>query len=135
MPDISASFGEIGGVIRTMLGMSRHSRLRDRIRGTVELYELTIPHEALAPASADLAQVINEQASRLVEASSSTERAWNWGAFTVAWMIAGGIGVAEYFLAPHWGVWWTVVLIVVIGVVGALFLIAGLGVLLQRKQD
>jgi hypothetical protein len=41
MPDLSASVGEMAGVIRTMFGMTRRNRVRDHI------IELTVLYAAL----------------------------------------------------------------------------------------
>jgi hypothetical protein len=133
--DLSDQIGEIGGVIRTMLGLTRHSRIRDQLRGTIELYQLVEPYPDLAKAKADLASVIAQQTGRLVETSSATGRQWNWGAFIVCWVIAGGLGVGAYFLNPHWGTWWATLLMVIVGMVGVLFGIAGLAVLLQKEKQ
>ncbi len=133
MPDIGDQIGEIGGVIRTMLGLTRHSRLRDQIRGTIDLYELTSKHDALAAASSDLAEIITQQTSRLVETSSATGRQWNWGSFIVSWVIGAAFAVAAYYLAPNWGTWWATLAIVVSGLAGSLFVLVGLIVLFQKK--
>jgi hypothetical protein len=135
MADIGESIGEVGGTIRAMLGLTQHSRLRDQIRGTTELYAATAQHPGLAEASSDLAEVIIQQTHHLAEISSTTRRSWNWGALFLCWTIAGGLAVGGYFLAPRWGTWWATLLTVVIGLVGVLFVIAGFGTLLQRKAD
>lgn len=118
-----------------MLGLTRHSRVRDQIRGTAELYALTVEYDGLADATSDLAQVITRQTHRLLELSSTTKRSWNWGALILSWAIAAGLGVGAYYLVPHWGSWWGTVLLVIVGLIGGLFLIAGLGTLLQGKAD
>jgi hypothetical protein len=135
MGGLGNQIGEIGGVIRTMLGLTRHSRIRDQIRGTVELYEMTAKYEALSGASADLAQVISQQTNRLLETSTATGRQWNWSSFIVSWIVAALFGFFAYLLEPDWGTWWGTLLIVIVGVPGALMVVAGLGVLLQQKSE
>jgi hypothetical protein len=136
MPDGALDgIGEIGGVIRTMLGLSRHSRIRDQIRGTVELYDMTVRHEGLRKASGDLARVIEQQTGRLVEVAETSKRAWNWAALIVAWIVAGAFGAGMYFLASDWGTWWGTLLMLVFGLGGVLLFIAGLGTLLQKRED
>jgi hypothetical protein len=132
---LSGQIGEIGGVIRTMLGLTRHSRLRDQIRGTVELYELTAKYDELSGPSADLAAVLAQQTKRLLETSGSTGRQWNWPSFIVSWMIAGLFGFVAYVLDSHWGTWWGILLMVVVGLAGGLFALAGLIVLFQQKNE
>jgi hypothetical protein len=135
MAGISNQMGEIGGVIRTMLGLTRHSRIRDQIRGTVELYEMTAKYEELSGPSSDLAEVISTQTSRLLETSKATGRQWNWSSFVVSWIVAALFGFFAYLLYPHWGTWWGTPLMVIVGTVGALFTVAGVGVLLQQKSE
>lgn len=134
MPDLGDPIGEISGVIRTMLGLTRHSRLREQIQGTVELYNLTSAHEDLSHASADLAELITLQTSRLLEIASSTGRQWNWSSFIISWIFAGFFGWLAYLLWPHWGSWWGALLFLLVTVVGGLLAIAGVGVLLQQKS-
>jgi hypothetical protein len=135
MPEIGESIGEIGGVIRTMLGLTPNNRVRDQIRETAELYSLTIQYEGLASSSDDLAQVVDLHTKRLVEMASGSGRSWNWAALIVCWMVAGALGVAAYFLKPHWGTWWGTLLMIVVGFIGFLFVIAGVGTLLQQTAD
>jgi len=118
-----------------MLGLTRHSRVREQIRETAELYALTIRYEGLSDSSSDLAIVLQRHTKRLLEMTESTKRSWNWSALIVSWLIAGALGVAAYYLAPYWGSWWACGLMVIVGLSGALFVIAGIGTLLQQKVD
>jgi hypothetical protein len=135
MPNLSGSMGEINGMIRSMLGLTRHSRLRDQIRDTTELYELTVKHDGLADASSDLAQVINQQAKRLLERSSASGRRWNWASLIVCWVIAGLLSLGGYALSSHWGSWWGTLLMIIDVFVGVLFAVAGVGTLLEPKSE
>jgi len=135
MPDFGESIGEIGGTIRAMLGLTQRNRMRDQIRATLELYELTAKYEELSSASEDLAQIVSEETRRLLETSNATGRQWNWGAWFMSWIIAAGCGVGIYLLRVDWGSWWATLLIVILGFAGAMFFLAGLGVLLQRKRE
>ena len=135
MADLGDSFGEINGVIRAMLGLTRHSRVRDRIRETAELYGLTIQHDGLSASSGDLAEVLSIYTKQLLATSTGTKRVWNWSAFIVSWIVAAGFGVAAWYLAPYWGTWWATPSLVIVGLAGGLLVIAGLGTLLQRVSD
>jgi CHASE2 domain-containing sensor protein len=135
MPDISDSIGEIGGTIRAMLGLTTRNRLRDQIRDTVALYESTAKHDALAGASADLAQVISQETKRLLDTSNSTGRDWNFSAWLVCWVISSGCAIGVYALRIHWPTWWAVLLIVGIGLAGFLFFIAGFAMLFQKSGE
>ena len=134
MPDLGDSIGEIGGAIRAMLGLSRHSRVREQIRDTAELYNLTSTHEGLAAASENLAAVLTIQTKRLLDIASDTGRQLNWASAIVAWAIALGLGYAAYVLWPHWGTWWATPIFVLDVAAGGLMVIAGFGVLVQKKS-
>lgn len=134
--DIGDQFGDIGGALRAVFGLTRPNRLRDQIRGTIELYEMAARNPELAGAAKNLAAVVDQEANRLLEASNSSRREWNWGALLTCWIIAGGLAALAYYVfAPHLDAAWAVLLIVIVGVLGSLFFIAGLGVFLQRKKD
>jgi hypothetical protein len=134
--DISDQFGDIGGALRAVFGLTRPNRLRDQIRGTIELYEMAARNPELSGPAKNLAAVVDQETNRLLEASNSSRREWNWGALITCWIVAGGLGALGYFVfAPHLDAAWAVILIVIVGILGSLFVIAGLGVLLQRKKD
>ena len=99
------------------------------------MYELTAKYDSLSDASTDLAQVITHQTKRLVETSSTSDRQWNWGAFVVSWIVAGAFGSGIYLLSSHWGSWWGTLLLVLFGILGALFTVVGIGVLIERKNE
>jgi len=131
MAFLTDQFGELGGVICTMLGLTRHSRIRDQLKATVDLYEQVIKHEGLQKSSADLVQVISLQTQRLLDSSTTVGRAWNWPAALLAWTIGGGFATGVWQLSDAWGTWWATLIIIVLGLIGALFGIAGVGVLAQ----
>jgi hypothetical protein len=133
--NLGDSLGEIGGVIRTMLGLTRHSRVREQIRETAELYGETIKHEGLAESSADLAAVLKVHTKRLLDMAGTSKRSWNWSALIVSWLVAAGFGVAGWYLPPYWGTWWATPALVIVGLAGTLLVIAGVGVLVQRDAD
>jgi hypothetical protein len=133
MADLGNSIGEVGGVIRTMLGLTRHSRTRNQIQANVDLYASMIPHPNLGEASSDLAEVIIEQTRHLREVSFDTGRAWDWGAWSVSWLIMAGSAYVSYLFRSELAKWWAITLFALFSFNAVLFFIVGLGVLLQRK--
>ncbi|MGH9089830.1 MAG: hypothetical protein ACRDZR_00375 [Acidimicrobiales bacterium] len=135
MADISDSFGEIAGVLRTMLGLTRHSRLRDQIRGTVDLYDSIAVHTELSKSKEDLQKVIEYQTSRLLEAASSGKRKYNWAALVVCWVISFLAGYGSYQIWSTLPYWWGYLIFAVVVLVGVLFFVAGIGTFLQQQNE
>ena len=134
VPDLSASVGELAGVLRTMFGLTRRNRLRDQIREMVGLLKEMDGYAALAGAATNVAAVIDLQSAQLLEAHQATKRKWNWPSFVVAEGLAALTTWAAWALWPlhHW---YRTVLFVPDVVVGALMLIAGFGVLLAKADE
>ncbi len=133
MQTLQTSLGEIGGVVRTLFGLTRHNRLKTQIRESVELYGLTIQYVDLEDASKNLRNVITTETGKLVETSSSASRSWNWPAAFVSWAIAGFASIPELAYWSDWQSWWKVLIMVLSTLVGLIFLIVGFGVLLEQK--
>jgi hypothetical protein len=135
LADISESFGEVAGVIRTMLGLTRHSRLRDQIRGTVELYALTSTHPELSKSSSDLAKVLEHQTGRLLEAATGRKRQWNWAALVFCWFVAAVCGYGCYLIWTQLPSWWGYLIFTIPALIGFLLFIAGIGTFIQQVED
>jgi hypothetical protein len=135
VPSFSDSIGEIGGVMRTMLGLTRHSRIRDQIKGNLELYETMLAHEQLLTASSELAQLITRQTNNLCKTSRQIGRQWAWGPCVLAWIVAGACGYGAVLLNHHWATLWGTPLIVVLWLATALFFAVGVTLLLERKTE
>lgn len=135
MPSLSDSIGEISGVIRTMLGLTRHSRIRDQIKGNLDLYEAMVDHEELLTASSQLAQLITRQTNDLCKTSQQQGRQWAWGPCALAWIVAGAFAYGAMLLTRFWGTIWGTSLIVVFWLVTAMFFAVGVALLLERKPE
>jgi hypothetical protein len=122
VPDISGSIGEFAGAIRELLGLTRHNRLRDQLRNSLELFALVQQHSKELPdASNALAEIVTLQATRLL-AIVKPERArrWDWGEFVVGLVITAIALWGEWRLWSLQHSWWVWLALVALGV----FLIA-----------
>jgi len=133
MVDIGNSIGEVSGVIRTMFGMTRHSRTRTQIQGNVDLYTSMIPHAELDDASSELAKIIIQQTKHLRDVSFETGRAWNWGAWSLSWVIAAGCLILANIFRGDSGSWWGITAGIISLLFFIVFFIVGLTVLLEHK--
>ena len=134
MADQGNTIGEVGGVIRTKLGLTRHSRTRSQIQGNVELYVLMNTYPDLGKASSDLAEIITQQTKHLRDVSLDTGRAWMWGPWALSWVVMAGSGYLVHLILGDLGGWWAISLSVIFALNAFLFFFVGLILLLQRKS-
>src|SRR5450759_1477852 len=74
------AIGELGGAIQSVVGLSRHSRLRAQIRDSLMLYSAAKLHDELHDAQGDLAGVITLQSAQLladIDPSRAGRRDWS----------------------------------------------------------
>jgi Flp pilus assembly protein TadB len=134
MSDLSASVGEVAGVIRTMFGMTRPNRVRDHIKELTELYAALDSHPRLSSSAEKVAGVIEQMTGRLVDAHRGSARQWNWPSCIASWIIAGLLIWALVVLYPA-PFWWSIVLFIVAAIGAVLFTTAGIKLLLDRKEE
>jgi hypothetical protein len=136
MPSIAGAASEFAGAVRSVLGLSRHSRLREQIHDTIDLFEKAVGHEKLSRSTGHLSEVINFQTERLLALQTpGVPRAWAWGPFSVGIGFTAIIAVPGWFtwrFVPHWWAW---TIVVIDGLFVALFLAVSLALLLNRKSD
>ncbi|MCA9312542.1 MAG: hypothetical protein KDA97_00260 [Acidimicrobiales bacterium] len=126
---------EATATLRTMLGLTRHGRTREQIRDTVELYQLMGDDEDLADSRRDLAKVVGIHSKRLVANASSERRSWNWASMVVSWIVACFLGFLCWWVLTTWEGWFPSLAAIVLGFLAVLFVIAGVGVLLQPEKN
>jgi len=121
-------------MIRSMLGLTKHNRLRDQIRDTVGLYRQVQKHGALTQSADNLKQLIDIQTGQLLAITQQNKRSWNWGAAILAFLIACVFAVPAWFLYKSEQSWWEILLLVIVLLIMVVFLIAAFGVLFQRES-
>jgi hypothetical protein len=115
MPIVPA-VGDFAAAVRAFLGLTRHSRLREQLRETLDLYEKAVTRPELGKAAANLAAVIEIQSTVLlgVIARPATRRKWDWGGVAVGLAVTAATAWGLYHLAALrqylWG--WFVLLFV-----------------------
>lgn len=135
MVAITDSVGELAGVVRSMFGLTRHNRLRDQLRDTIALYQLAAASENLEQSTSNLRQVVDLQTARLLAITSQNRRKWAWGGSILALVIAGVFAIPGVYLLREPSSWWVVVLLTVDALVVFTFVVASVGVLVQRPSD
>lgn len=130
------AIGELGGAIQSVVGLSRHSRLRAQIRDTLVLYSAAKEHDELTDAQAALARVITLQTAELLaglDPSRAGQR--DWGGAIVGLVLTALIGTLAWAMWVPWDLrrwWWGWILIAVVVAVGLLLLAVSLSLL--KKQ-
>lgn len=130
------AIGELGGAIQSVVGLSRHSRLRAQIRDTLLLYSAAKSHEELATAQTALAQVITVQSAELlanVDPSRVGKR--DWSGAIVGFVFTASIGALVWAMWFPWDLrrfWWGWILIGAATLVGIIFFVSAAGLL--KKQ-
>lgn len=135
MPDFSTSFSDVASAVRTFLGLSRRSRLREQLRDTLGLYVLAEGHDDLQKTREALVEIASLETSRLlVLVKDERARQWNWGAFVVGGMLAA-VGIwGESALWPLRVNWWAWFPLVALGFLDFVFVYVALQSLLQRRS-
>jgi integral membrane sensor domain MASE1 len=130
------AIGELGGAIQSVVGLSRHSRLRAQIRDSLSLYSAAKLHDELADAQVDLARVITLQSAQLLaDIDPSRAGLRDWSGAIVGFAITAMVGALAWAMWVPWDLrryWWGWILIVVTGGIGIVFLVSAAGLL--RKQ-
>jgi len=136
MPSVTGTLSEVAGAVQSVLGLTRHSRIRAQMHETVELFTLMQPHEELAAARDDLRAVIEDQAKKLLSvAQPVSRRKWAFGPAVLALIVAAIVAVPGYVCYRLAGTpWWSIVLLVVDGAAVALFVAVALALLLERED-
>jgi hypothetical protein len=112
--------------------------LREQLRDTIALYELTSPHEELTGATEDLAALIKAQARRLrdVLEPEKPPLRWDWSQATLSFLFAGLIAaICWKALWPNLSQWWAVAAVIPLAIVGLAFAAVGFQALFQRKSE
>jgi len=129
---ITAFAGAIGG----FLGLTRHNRLREQLRGSLDLLALAKQHSELTEATDDLVKVITVQARRLLAVvDPERPRRWDWGTFAVGIACTGGVAWAEWILWGHRNNWWAIPLLLVVAVFLFAFLVVSFQALFERRSS
>ena len=130
------AIGELGGAIQSVVGLSRHSRLRAQIRDSLVLYSAAKSHDELGEAQAALAQVITLQTAELlanIDPSRAGQR--DWSGATVGFVLTALVGAVIWAMWFPWDLrrfWWGWVLLAIAALIGVVFFASAVGLL--RKQ-
>jgi integral membrane sensor domain MASE1 len=136
MNAVPHAIGELGGAIQSVVGLSRHSRLRAQIRDSLSLYSAAKLHDELDDAQVDLARVITLQSAQLladIDPSRAGRR--DWSGAIVGFAFTALVGSLAWAMWVPWDLrryWWGWILIVVTGGIGIVFFASAAALL--KKQ-
>jgi hypothetical protein len=134
------AIGELGGAIQSVVGLSRHSRLRAQIRDSLLLYSAAKLHDELDDAQVDLARVITLQSAQLladIDSSRSAGRR-DWSGAIVGFAFTALVGALAWAMWVPWDLrryWWGWILIVVTGGIGIVFFVSAAGLLKKQPPN
>jgi hypothetical protein len=136
MPSVSAAFGEVGGALQVVLGLTRQRRLREHLGETIDLYAKAVVHDGLAGTTAHLAGLAERQATDLAAIRTRRpQRKWAFGLATIALVFAAILALPGYFALRAHHTWWTWLITVLDGCIVLLFVAVAVALLLERKES
>lgn len=133
-PSPTSALTEIVSSAQSLLGFTRPSRLREQLRGTLDIYERTRAVPELTEATDDLGTVVTVLARRLRDAACpSTKRAWAFGPAVIVLIPAAICLIPDIWLAGALDQWWAVLLTAICAAPALFFVAVAFKLLFERQ--
>ena len=135
MPDVTGSLRNLTDSFSTILTMSRRSRRRHNIIGTVDIYEKVKPHPELARAAADIVAIIDLETSALLSVVRPTSRRkYPLSSSITALLLGFALGTGAWGAWTAINTWWGVVLFGWATIPGLLLTLVAVLMLVERES-